>query len=165
MIARYLEARRFNVARSTVVYSALGRLPTTSHYKCSSLSHMKSSSSSLPVFLGRSPSPSSVNSPLNNESYERAAFSASRARACSTSAFFLGYGFINNPVRQVTKMWRVNTDLGSGSSPFHVILSFDAIYSFLFMIDLFLDFGLVQAVDDWVLPCLYVHCAGIRVRR
>jgi hypothetical protein len=53
-------------------------------------------------------------------------------------------------------MEQLATNLGSGGSPFYSILTFDAIYSLLLVIDLLLDFGLVQSVDNRVLPCLYV---------
>src|ERR1700729_2567165 len=106
--------------------------------------HMKSSSNSLPVFLGTLSSSST--SPLNNESYERAAFSASRARASSESAFFCARWF--ELVRQADRdnnvcggMMMIR-HLRSYRGPFGSVLCFDTVYSFLLVIDLLFDLRL-----------------------
>lgn len=68
-------------------------------------------------------------------------------------------GRSNDLIRETdrTACSRNSTDLGSGDSPLYGVLSFDALYSLLLVINLPFDFGLIQAVDNWILSCLYVN--------
>ena len=110
-------------------------------------SYIKSSSNSRPYFFGALSSSSSASS-LNKVSYDRAALSASRARASSASSFFC--------MRSYCEIWRysllyLETHLDSSSSTFFSIFLLDAVYSLLFMVNLSLYFRLIESIDDWVL--------------